>query len=312
MLPAPVYEGRIRPSYIAAAGVRCLRGLPGLRGANSPLLHCGRWPPGIIPARSAYEGRIRPSYIAAFWAVVRPSGCSPYEGRIRPSYIAALRRRGFAMRRPGYEGRIRPSYIAARKCFDRCARRVRLRGANSPLLHCGDGEAKAKMDDEALRGANSPLLHCGHISGGNQVPGSVLRGANSPLLHCGRLLSLDDLHGRLGYEGRIRPSYIAAVRRAASPIRHRRATRGEFAPPTLRLFDSVAAGVLLCATRGEFAPPTLRRSRPASGRLPPTGYEGRIRPSYIAARSSEERGVCCAELRGANSPLLHCGMKIPG
>ena len=36
--------------------------------------------------------------------------------------------------------------------------------------------------------------------------------------------------------------------------------------------------------------------------------EGRIRPSYIAARASTPAGRN-AQLRGANSPLLHCGVE---
>ena len=60
------YEGRIRPSYIAAREVAVDR-----------------------TRRVVYEGRIRPSYIAASRAELKRDLERAYEGRIRPSYIAA-------------------------------------------------------------------------------------------------------------------------------------------------------------------------------------------------------------------------------
>ena len=186
--PLPAYEGRIRPSYIAATpaspdmGWSCspTRGefapptlrrsgsvpssrLRQLRGANSPLLHCG---PGD---NSTLTDRIRPSRGEFAPPTLRRNlgglvkkFTTGYEGRIRPSYIAACQRRGTLRRCICYEGRIRPSYIAA-PC--------------SPF---------SGVSDRPLRGANSPLLHCG---GRRQRPG---------------------IPGADRYEGRIRPSYIAA------------------------------------------------------------------------------------------------------
>ena len=65
-MPNSCYEGRIRPSLIAAqrAGVGAL-------------------------AQSVYEGRIRPSLIAAFFFRRTRRRLWSYEGRIRPSLIAA-------------------------------------------------------------------------------------------------------------------------------------------------------------------------------------------------------------------------------
>ena len=61
------YEGRIRPSLIAAASCFFITVISVvLRGANSPLPHCGGVDLGWQHTHYfAYEGRIRPSLIAA-------------------------------------------------------------------------------------------------------------------------------------------------------------------------------------------------------------------------------------------------------
>ena len=165
-------------------------------------------------------------------------------------------------------------------------------------------------------------------------------------------------HRRRRYEGRIRPSYIAAPQTVSARLFSAATTRGEFAPPTLRHRRRPSFRAMSDTTRGEFAPPTLRLDNrpmrlPAAaryeGRIRPSyiaalsrynkvddegNYEGRIRPSYIAAETATSNPGRCGPtrgefapptlrphpprpvhrrhpLRGANSPLLHCGMANP-
>ena len=66
------------------------------------------------------------------------------------------------------------------------------------------------------------------------------------------------------------------------------------------------------ATRGEFAPPSLRRRVASSGWVGRAANEGRIRPSLIAACPLGWSMFSAATQRGANSPLPHCGMFYAG
>ena len=256
---------------------------------------------------------------------------------------------------------------------------TRLRGANSPLPHCGQPHPIRPVPVLYLRGANSPLPHCGTDPADRcPAPPPPTRGEFAPP----SLRPTGGLGGRpvvLHYEGRIRPSLIAAtapppppppttsLRGANSPLPHcgghipqqrtpsLRPTRGEFAPPSLRHLRFPGISEKMSATRGEFAPPSLRRGNgvlpagghratrgefappslrptlkpfpglpppptrgefappslrpgPGDGRpLPPPLYEGRIRPSLIAAPVLRRRVNADSRLRGANSPLPHCG-----
>ena len=85
-------------------------------------------------------------------------------------------------------------------------------------------------------------------------------------------------------------------------------TRGEFAPPSLRLCpgDFIPGGTA-GTTRGEFAPPSLRLTYATQGNVAQSDYEGRIRPSLIAAPLLPRPPGHHPGLRGANSPLPHCG-----
>ena len=89
------------------------------------------------------------------------------------------------------------------------------------------------------------------------------------------------------------------------------ATRGEFAPPSLRRVSGGIRPGLPGATRGEFAPPSLRLRLRSGGGLVRRSYEGRIRPSLIAAFPSWPPTLHRLLLRGANSPLPHCGTAHP-
>ncbi len=159
-----------------------------------------------------------------------------------------------------------------------------LRGANSPLPHCGCSPGKAPTRIRSLRGANSPLPHCGGLAWVPDPSAVFLRGANSPLPHCG-------------------PSS------SARPPKISPSTRGEFAPPSLRHIGCRRGPGQDGPTRGEFAPPSLRLSRVSAVVDLLADYEGRIRPSLIAAAADRLGRTGRANLRGANSPLPHCGAK---
>ena len=381
-MPRP-YEGRIRPSLIAAgSGIPSLshastptRGefappslrlvllmkrplRSPLRGANSPLPHCG--------VLTSHEGQWQAHSTRGEFAppslrhLVAEVGCAHY-------LI--------------YEGRIRPSLIAAASRTWILKEAVPLRGANSPLPHCGPGlineriytigvyegrirpsliaarrRASGRDRDTGLRGANSPLPHCGSHSALHFTTGSgPTRGEFAPpsLRPCNRHLHPTSAGA---YEGRIRPSLIAASA-WYSDQRMLLPTRGEFAPPSLRrVAPAVVPGdsrrlrganspLPHCgvrdlegnypeppATRGEFAPPSLRHPTRNARFRRRADYEGRIRPSLIAAffpyypterrrrptrgefappslRHEQVSGVArsAERLRGANSPLPHCG-----
>ena len=152
-----------------------------------------------------------------------------------------------------YEGRIRPSLIAALPQKLQSSRFKMLRGANSPLPHCGGETTRAAQQAALLRGANSPLPHCGCWTG----------------------------------------------RQDGLPLS---STRGEFAPPSLRLFRRFYGFIRRIATRGEFAPPSLRLDDDGQKHAYPVTYEGRIRPSLIAARLSSRTLPAAATTRGEFAP----------
>ncbi len=232
---------------------------------------------------TAYEGRIRPSLIAATSREAHPV----YEGRIRPSLIAAGELCQAGRREVPTRGEFAPPSL---RRGGRLATRGEfappslgdLRGANSPLPHCGNFQPRISNARRGLRGANSPLPHCGPGSGRGSQGTIRLRGANSPLPHCGM---------------RVRTT------RNEKP----ESTRGEFAPPSLRPFPSDVPQLPLNRLRGANSPlphcgdDTLESGvgydylRGANSPLPHCGglmfffnpdrsdYEGRIRPSLIAA-----------------------------
>ena len=161
-----------------------------------------------------------------------------------------------------------------------------LRGANSPLLHCGSTtRLRVHQVLPPSEGRIRPSYIAASESQTVSPPPTALRGANSPLLHCGPLS--------------VEPRLLGVI-----------APRGEFAPPTLRLGAQPHRPPPPSTPRGEFAPPTLRPGFMRAGICPmPSGSEGRIRPSYIAAWAERADGGCRQRLRGANSPLLHCGLR---
>ena len=207
----------------------------------------------------------------------------PYEGRIRPSLIAATSSSRTTVHPAAYEGRIRPSLIAA----------------------CEAAEVEAAA--AALRGANSPLPHCGPTKPGLPPPPQPpYEGRIRPSL-IAAYPAASPPRQSAGYEGRIRPSLIAAYSQTIQTLATRR-LRGANSPlPHCGTDTAGRSTVVSCATRGEFAPPSLRREvAGVPGRRVPA-YEGRIRPSLIAAPGWEPGGPNPAVLRGANSPLPHCG-----
>ena len=163
----------------------------------------------------------------------------------------------------------------------------------------------ASLPSSALRGANSPLPHCGIRAAslsaawlsptrGEFAPPSLrldiygglggrsgLRGANSPLPHCGKMTNErasgvpEPTRGEFAPPS-LRPYQFCCasvgsgrLRGANSPLPHcgpghrwmttcdHRPTRGEFAPPSLRPNPSAAIPFGRIPTRGEFAPPFI-------------------------------------------------------
>ena len=255
------------------------------------------------------EGRIRPSLIAADAADRPPTPPPPNEGRIRPSLIAARRRRRRGNGRRRNEGRIRPSLIAAgRKAAAECRPGIQ-RGANSPLPHCGRSWAAACIRAGGNEGRIRPSLIAACWSAGGGGGGSGQRGANSPLPHCGRI------------------SVPAALRDAV-------ATRGEFAPPSLRRYlreddegqapvnegrirPSLIAAIpvgerhnAVVANEGRIRPSLIAASTRPGRPWPPTATRGEFAPPSLR-RGDDDLIVHPRRQRGANSPLPHCGRTSP-
>ncbi len=159
-----------------------------------------------------------------------------------------------------------------------------LRGANSPLPHCGRWDAHGAAGWGRLRGANSPLPHCGDVRAAN--PESVrhsTRGEFAPPSL--RRRGSGRGAGRAAtYEGRIRPSLIAALP-AQPPVEHAVGLRGANSPlPHCGSLTRRPGNEGGPTTRGEFAPPSLRPTEGNKTLTRKDVYEGRIRPSLIAAR----------------------------
>ena len=161
--PSLSSEGRIRPSYIAAAKAAPTRSPSStLRGANSPLLHCG------LEARHS------------------PTTPPPApRGEFAPPTLRLDDIVRYILKHHSSEGRIRPSYIAAWASISTVEACLSLRGANSPLLHCGNcASGKVVTFVRAPRGEFAPpTLRLEQSL--DWVGQWGLRGANSPLLHCG-------------------------------------------------------------------------------------------------------------------------------
>ena len=229
------------------------------RGANSPLPHCG-WNGRRRCGETRWQrGANSPLPHCGRQAAARAGAPLPNEGRIRPSLIAA--RIACAVHRgpAPNEGRIRPSLIAALPPPVPRPRQENQRGANSPLPHCGTTIQTTQTQDTAPNeGRIRPSLIAASVSQRIDYMINRQRGANSPLPHCGRM--------------------VAVVLLGGSP-----STRGEFAPPSLRLRS----------------PPWVLHAESSN--------EGRIRPSLIAAGLAEVRAGRRSSQRGANSPLPHCG-----
>ena len=325
-------EGRIRPSYIAAFLLLFYEGhQPSHRGANSPLLHCGcyqfmdAWTDGLhrganspllhcgmtspfdSPVRvRTPRGEFAPPTLRRFGlcCALRPFGAP--RGEFAPPTLRPDEDPAEAGGVAATEGRIRPSYIAAETVIHTPSPPAPHRGANSPLLHCGEDGRVVETQYTQHRGANSPLLHCGRCSGA--------AGSRTPLPPRGEFAppTLRPTHHHLGQRriraprGEFAPPTLRQVRRrqdaaACSAPRgefapptlrpvcceelypRSDAPRGEFAPPTLRLEGIDDDDLVASSPRGEFAPPTLRRPRCRFGCTSLLRTEGRIRPSYIAA-----------------------------
>ena len=234
----------------------------GLRGANSPLPHCGRTSATTTTRQpTPTRGEFAPPSLRQVDKLDGWLESLATRGEFAPPSLRRWSTRRSRIWFSTYEGRIRPSLIAAKGGERGCGGGMWLRGANSPLPHCGGLPCFAGVDRRLLRGANSPLPHCGPRSG------SKLN--NSCIATRGEFAPPSLRRGR-----RPRPGGDCG------------ATRGEFAPPSLRRPSGELVGDPAVPTRGEFAPPSLRQPHKYSS--PPNNptYEGRIRPSLIAATMS--------------------------
>ena len=187
-----------------------------------------------------------------------------------------------------------------------------LRGANSPLLHCGfSWPTGSRSSITPPRGEFAPPTLRPVCESRLDANAWRLRGANSPLLHCGPAGAAQ--LGRLGggSEGRIRPSYIAAPL-SVEEVEQSSAPRGEFAPPTLRPSPPYNVGKEYDAPRGEFAPPTLRPLGRGFRRLCFCHSEGRIRPSYIAAPGLWGVAPACVGSEGRIRPSYIAALAAAG
>ena len=181
--------------------------------------------------------------------------------------------------------------------------------ASAPLAPPHKPPAKSHLIMRAQRGANSPLPHCGRLVGRSSLPGwAATRGEFAPpslRLEGG---DLEPCRERSN-EGRIRPSLIAAIIRSRSPWIGW-VQRGANSPLPHCGSRTAERGVRRSiATRGEFAPPSLRPLRELAACCGAPNNEGRIRPSLIAAIALGASQVITRLQRGANSPLPHCGLR---
>ena len=158
-----------------------------LRGANSPLPHCGvNLFQHIRPAIQPTRGEFAPPSLRQVHPGRQPDGTAATRGEFAPPSLRHVRGGGVQWY-------------------------VNLRGANSPLPHCGFYAEPLRQQGRRLRGANSPLPHCGvppptpssttcAATRGEFAPPSLRQASRPPLGT-----------GRIPYEGRIRPSLIAAM-----------------------------------------------------------------------------------------------------
>ena len=298
-------EGRIRPSFIAAdpESALPLDGRTTRVEFDPPSLrrfpHQNIRPPSTTTRVEFDPPSLRQSGDVPGWSTPRGN-----EGRIRPSFIAARPLRAASSAAAVQRGSNSTLLHCGMDTIEGSRRVVRQRGSNSTLLHCGTFADKAALANERQRGSNSTLLHCGAHEAGNKLVAELQRGSNSTLLHCGgqalplpirqreqRGSNSTLLHcGEIirvtttvneYNEGRIRPSFIAALRSALKPST-RPSNEGRIRP--------------------SFIAARLSPARRSAGR----SNEGRIRPSFIAAGDK----ICHLQdegQRGSNSTLLHCG-----
>ena len=200
-------EGRIRPSFIAASFCQSnARACPAQRGSNSTLLHCGTRETAGPAASRSRPTRVEfdPPSLRQGSAGCKSKGVLTTRVEFDPPSLRHVRHRLLRRDDGRNEGRIRPSFIAATRQGSR-ETQCWQRGSNSTLLHCGG---------VGLRGDHTSLHQ---------------RGSNSTLLHCGSTTIVRYRRPSLCNEGRIRPSFIAAIKSGPGPGR-RRGNEGRIRP----------------------------------------------------------------------------------
>ncbi len=233
-----------------------------LRGANSPLPHCGvaeKKKPAEKPPTT--RGEFAPPSLRLYGHQAGPQHQPPTRGEfappsLRPNRLGRSRRRGCL-----YEGRIRPSLIAARVADAGCPWQLDYEGRIRPSLIAAPIRPRRRCPLRTTRGEFAPPSLRHDVRGG-------------------------DVRRHQFYEGRIRPSLIAAWRTAVGSRPTQGSTRGEFAPPSLRLAGACAWAGSDGDYEGRIRPSLIAARSPSHHRVLSPTYEGRIRPSLIAAPMS--------------------------
>ena len=167
--------------------------------------------------------------------------------------------------------------------------------------------------------------------GSSDRTSNTQRGSNSTLLHCGLVMQLPGVGCWLSTRVEFDPPSLRRVPGSLG-CHHLQPTRVEFDPPSLRHGGDETRRHGGAAQRGsnstllhcgEARRTAARKAYRNEGRIRPSFIaariscsrshrvlynEGRIRPSFIAARAARGGGLGRAAQRGSNSTLLHCGV----
>ena len=302
------YEGRIRPSLIAATLLRrALTRIRWLRGANSPLPHCGARLRGNNKERTgSTRGEFAPPSLRRLCRIARRPLLMPTRGEFAPPSLRPLRRFRLVGRNRPTRGEFAPPSLRPARRPDTPPFRAGLRGANSPLPHCGDFlQRQFWIGLLVYEGRIRPSLIAASKSSGRSAAARRYEGRIRPSL----IAAPPRLWRGLPtspYEGRIRPSLIAALSRHVRF--HPEANyEGRIRPSLIAAEALDAAGFFPGDYEGRIRPSLIAAAESGDRIIITLRYEGRIRPSLIAASGLLSVWMLMPRLRGANSPLPHCG-----
>ena len=228
-------EGRIRPSLIAAGGARLFldtylttRGefappslrqkaqfrIPswwGQRGANSPLPHCGMTGENENELERVQRGANSPlPHCGGIERVGGPDGWGTTRGEFAPPSLRRLGGFLYIERRPATRGEFAPPSLRPEEGLVPTLADGATRGEFAPPSLRPELRSVYPTTRKSNEGRIRPSLIAASPSRPNTPYADNQRGANSPLPHCGDYV------------------YRIALLRQTT-------TRGEFAPPSLRL-----------------------------------------------------------------------------